>query len=230
MLKSEKRISPMDISALVFILLQIVLFPLIQFTSASVSNIASYIAIVLVAILAFLTLRRESLCHPIRIGILFTLVADYFLVLNDKLLCGVLAFTVVQLAYFAYLWMVDKRTGVRRANAISRAALSLVLVAVTFAVLGSNTDALAIASVIYYANLLVNVIFAFLLGNRDRMFAIGLVLFAMCDLCIGLEVLFSSYLDSSALAFFYGARINLPWIFYQPSQALIALHLYKKDR
>ena len=81
---------------------------------------------------------------------------------------------------------------------------------------------------IYYGNLVANAVFAFLLGRRDRIFAIGLVLFGMCDIWIGLEVLFSSYLDSNLMDFVYNANYNLPWVFYQPSQTLIALNLLGK--
>lgn len=230
MLKSEKAALPIDIATLIFLILEAVLFPLIQFTSAYVSGISSYIAIVIVAIYALFTFRRGGSGQLIRLGILFTLVADYFLVLKEQQLEGVLAFILVQLAYFVYLLLSEERRGVRLVNVVLRIATSLVLAAASILVLGADTDALAIVSVIYYANLVVNAVFAFLLGKSERIFAIGLVLFAMCDLSIGLEVLFSTYLASDVLDFFYGANINLPWIFYQPSQVLIALRLYQKHR
>jgi hypothetical protein len=109
------------------------------------------------------------------------------------------------------------------------------LIAVAALVLGSDLDALAVVSVIYYSNLLVNVVFAFADFGREPLFAIGLLLFAMCDLCIGLDVLLSTYLNSGVLsAFFSFPYINLSWIFYQPSQVLIAMQLavkaYNKEK
>ena len=217
--------------AILFILSEIVLFPMIQLTSADVSAFSSYLAIVLVALFAFFVCRCRGAEHFIRVGILFTLVADYFLVLaDDRQLEGVLAFIVVQLAYFLYLVLSEENRGVRNANIFTRVALSGVLVVAAIIVLGEDVDALSIASVVYYANLVSNIVFAFKLGRTERIFAIGLVLFAMCDLCIGLEVLFSSYLDSDAFSFFYGSNFNLPWVFYQPSQVLIALGLFSKKR
>ena len=226
MRKSKKRLLVIDALAIAFIAAQIVLFPLIQFTPGDVSSICSYISIVLAALFALCSASKEKIKYFIRLGLCFTLVADYFLVLNDKLLEGVVAFIFVQAAYCAYLFAREEHIPIRRANLISRAILSAVLVVAAFVVLGDDTDALAITSVIYYGNLVVNTVFAFLLGKRDRVFAIGLALFCMCDLCIGLEVLFSSYLNSDALDFFYGAYLSLPWIFYQPSQTLISLSLY----
>ena len=227
MLSSQKRLTVLKMCAIVFIALELVLFPLIQFTPADTSAVASYIAIVLVAICAFLTVGMEEGGKYIRLGFIGTLVADYFLVLcDDAQLEGVVAFIFVQLAYCVYLLAKEERSRVSYANVLSRIGLTAVLMVCAMIILGTDTDMLVIASVIYYANLVVNAVFAFFLGKKERIFAIGLVLFAMCDLCIGLEVLFDTYLSSDALGFFYGAYINLPWIFYQPSQVLIALRLY----
>jgi uncharacterized membrane protein len=211
-----------------FIFAELAFFPLIQLTPGDVSAFWSYVAIVFVALYALFTFGSDPSTHFIRLGIGFTLLADYFLVLKSEELPGVLAFILVQAAYFVYLVLNEKRKRVRALNALSRILISAILVVAALLILGDGIDALAIASVIYYGNLIINAVFAFLLGRRERIFAIGLVLFAMCDLCIGLEVLFSSYLDSDALDFFYGANINLPWVFYQPSQVLIALRLYQR--
>lgn len=214
-----------------FVALQVVLFPLIQLLPGKISAIFSYTSIVLVGLYALVTIRGERSGHILRLGILFTLFADYFLVLSDDSeLRGVLCFCVTQVCYFVYLLVAEERTRVRIYNAVSRVALSVALVAVAFIVLGDGTDALAIASVLYYGNLVANVIFAFLRFREERTFAIGLLLFSMCDLCIGLDVLFDSYLELDfASSFFYGAHHNLPWVFYQPSQVLIGLRLGEKS-
>ena len=227
-----KGLTVLDIIALIFVLAELTLFPLIQFTPGAASAAWSYVAIVLVGVMALVSVGRSRPDNFIRLGVLFTLVADWFLVLDgQRLLEGVLAFCVVQAAYFAYLFAEEQGRGVvRRANVISRAVGCSVLVVATFAVLGDDTDALAVASVIYYANLVLNTFFAFLHGRGERIFAIGLALFCACDLCIGLEVLASSYLKTDAFNFFYSAHLNLPWVFYQPSQVLIALSLYLRRR
>lgn len=217
------------ISALVFVILEVIYFPLIQLTPGDVSSFWCYFSIITVALFALVSIKGEKDGHLIRLGILCTLVADYFLVLaDDAQLEGVIAFIAVQACYFAYLFVREKRERIRVANAVSRVALSLVLVVSAFIVLGEDTDALAIVSVLYYGNLIANAVFAFILGREERIFAIGLVLFAMCDLCIGLEVLCSNYLGSHAMDFAYGAYLNLPWVFYQPSQMLIGLRLLPK--
>ena len=222
------------LAALGFIALEVALFPIIQLTSWDVSSYACYSAVILVALFTLISIKGEQDGHLIRLGILFTLVADYFLVLaDDSELEGVIAFCAVQLCYFAYLTVREKRRSVRLINAVSRVLLSALLVVMAFVVLGEDTDALAVVSVLYYGNLVANVVFAFLLGREERIFAIGLTLFSICDLCIGLEMLFDSYLKSSLFDFVYSSHLNLPWVFYQPSQTLIGLHLgtkINKDR
>lgn len=219
------------ISAAVFAAAQVVLFPLIQTTSGDVSSFYSYLSIILVGLFALITIGYTEEYHLLRLGILFTLVADFFLVVcYDRELEGVIAFIFVQAAYCAYLVLAEKRRCVRRANVLTRLALSAALVITASAVLGEDTDLLAIASVLYYGNLLTNTVFAFVLGKSDRVFAIGLLLFCMCDLCIGLEVLTDVYLDSDAFSFVYGRNLNLPWVFYQPSQTLIGIQMLKKKK
>ena len=219
-----------NVLSVAFILIEVALFPLIQLLPSDGSAFFAYISIVCVALFALLTVRGERNGHLIRIGIFFTLLADYCLVLaDDAYLEGVLFFICVQVAYFAYLYVVEERARVRFYNLTSRVALSVVLVLVTFLVLGSDTDALAIVSVIYYGNLLANVVFAFLRFREERTLAIGLLLFAMCDLCIGLDMLLGTYLDLDvAGSIFYSAHHNLPWVFYQPSQVMIGLRLSEK--
>ena len=227
-----KSLKAQDVIAALFVLAELVLLPLIQLTPGETSAFWSYAAIVLAGVMALVTIGRSRSDNLVRVGILFTLVADWFLVLDGRrLLEGVLAFCVVQGAYFSYLFIEEQGGGaVRRANVISRIAACGVLVVATFAVLEDSADALAVASVIYYANLVLNTVFAFLHGRRERIFAVGLALFCACDLCIGLEVLASSYLGTDAFDFFYSASLNLPWIFYQPSQTLIALSLHLRKR
>ena len=217
------------ILALVFIVLELACFPMIHLGRDGADVVGCYLAIVLVALFALVTLWGERDGHIIRLGIGFTLVADYFLVIAaNSELEGVISFIAVQACYFAYTLVRETRTKVRYVNIASRIFIVVGLTITAFLVLGEDTDALAIASVIYYGNLVANAVFAFLLGKRDRIFAIGLVLFGMCDIWIGLEVLFSSYLDSNLMDFVYNANYNLPWVFYQPSQVLIGLRL-KED-
>ena len=217
------------IFAIALVAMQAILFPIIQLTPWSVSSYACYASIILVVAFSLVSGVGERSGHLIRLGLLFTLVADYFLVIEyDSDLEGVIAFLAVQLCYFAYTFAKEDTPAVRNLNAMIRVLIVIVMLAACFLILGDEADPLSIVSAVYYGNLVVNVIFAFALGKEERLFAIGLLLFAMCDLCIGLDMIFNSYIDNASLDIFYGEYYNLPWVFYQPSQILITLHLGQK--
>ena len=215
------------LSLVLFLALQIILFPKIQESTADVWSYTAFFSIALIALFALLACRCKGAGHLIRLGLLLTLVADYFIVIEyDSYLKGVVVFLFVQITYFLYLLFREERVRVRVANFLTRLLLSGLLFLVALTVLGENADALSLVSVIYYANLLTNILFAFTCGRGERMLAIGLALFAMCDLCVGIESLAYFYLDTDISAFFYNDSLNLSWLFYQPSQVLIALSLY----
>ena len=60
--------------------------------------------------------------------------------------------------------------------------------------LKEKTDFLSLISTFYYINLIINIIFAFKQKESSILFPIGLLLFACCDLQVGLIVLNSSYI------------------------------------
>ncbi len=93
-------------------------------------------------------------------------------------------------------------------------------------ILKDNTDALAIISVLYYANLIINMVMAFARIKKFPLLGIGFVLFILCDTVIGLQVASGGYLpigENSLLYKILFMDLNLAWMFYLPSQVLIAL-------
>jgi hypothetical protein len=107
-----------------------------------------------------------------------------------------------------------------------RFCLTLGSVAVCCLVLQKDTDALALISLCYYANLIMNLVTAFCTGKKYRLLAIGFVLFLLCDTVIGLQEGARGYLHIAQDTWFYKLLFidfNLPWVFYLPSQVCIAL-------
>ena len=84
--------------------------------------------------------------------------------------------------------------------------------------LGQAT-ALNLLAGLYFSQLLVNAVLAWTLpGRRWRLFALGLTLFVGCDVCVGA---FNSPGLAPAGAYQF-AQVGM-WLFYLPSQVLIAL-------
>lgn len=221
-----------------FATVEIYLSYLIQTVSGRACNTVSYLSVALAAVFALGTLLfcRTLSDNLIRLGLGFTLIADYCLVLAEptRELWGVVVFCFTQACYFLALLIEERERRTRIIHIAVRIALIAVVIPAAFAVLGNDTDALAVWSVFYYANLVCNMIFAFADFRRRGAFALGLLSFALCDVTLGLAFLGDAYLNSPPGSFLYEighTGLNLPWVFYVPSQTLIAAHLaFRRDR
>lgn len=235
---NENKIKYIRITvATVFVATEIILSYMVQTTHGDRCQAFMYSSVALCFLvgLGTLLLHRERVGSLVRLGLAVTLVADYFLVLSEPAeeLLGVLVFTLTQACYFLALMLSEKRRGVRVANVIARIAVVAVIIPVTYLVLGENADLVSIVSVFYYSNLVCNAVFAFANFKRHAVFAFGLALFAMCDLAIGFNFLAHEYLgaaEGSFLDIITSTGVSLEWVFYVPSQTLIALSLLLKRK
>lgn len=208
-----------------FVAVELMLAFLLQFKG----SIFSFSSIALCFLFALSFFRKELDFVFTILALLSTVTADFFLVLisPQNQLAGMIAFLFTQ-SFYAIKLTITKQKLITRISFLSiRLLASITIVIVTILVLKSSCDALAIFSVIYYVNLVVNTIYAFVC--RKWLFAVGLVLFALCDICIGLQIMSSGYLpipsDSFIMKILYPG-FNLPWVFYLPSQAIIALSVF----
>ena len=173
-----------------------------------------------------------------QLALILTVGADWFLVLpsTPNQLPGMIFFSAAQLSYAARLCLGEKNSNRLRIHLWLRAALSLLALAATVAVLGDGTDAVALISVFYYANLALNILFAWSQSPRELIMALGLTLFLCCDTLIGLAFL-DGYLPVSETSVIYRViyslthpGFDLAWAFYLPSQMLLAVSLLPKGR
>ena len=176
-----------------------------------------YAAIVLCFLFA-LVQQPKSL---ITAALFCTVLADLCLVVMDPIqrLWGMVFFLGAQIFYAVKL---------SRGKTLLYIRLGLILAAeaVTILVLGKKTDALALVSLCYYANLIMNIVCAFARWREHKSMAIALVLFLLCDTVIGLQVMGGMYLpigDGSLLSRILYPGFDLAWFFYLPSQVLLAL-------
>ena len=148
----------------------------------------------------------------IPLALALTAGADWFLLVrNDTYAVGIALFLCVQTVYYLRL----RRGGVTGAYPL-RAGLALGLGLGLYALrLASPLNLLA---VLYFSQLLSNPVLAWTQkGRRPRVFAAGLTLFVGCDLCVGLfNVL------SAGHPLYPAVSVGM-WLFYLPSQVLIAL-------
>ena len=158
--------------------------------------------------LAFSLLGEDRL---VSLALAVTACADWFLLVRgDHYALGVALFLFVQAVYLLRL----RRAGAGSAWPL-RSALALG-VGLGLCALGLASP-LNLLAALYFSQLLANAALAWTLRGTRRRFALGLTLFVGCDVCVGLfNVLPASSPMHSA------ASVGM-WLFYLPSQVLIAL-------
>lgn len=141
-----------------------------------------------------------------------TACADWFLLVrNDCYPLGITLFLGVQTVYFLCLRLAGAGSG-----HVLRPALALGAGLLLYA--AGMVSPVNLLAALYFSQLLSNTALAWTLkGKRWRRFALGLTLFVGCDTCVGLF----NVLPASSPA--YSAVSVGMWLFYLPSQVLIAL-------
>lgn len=185
-----------------------------------------YLSIVICFLHALIHIRRGN--KLLTAGLACTVMADLFLVVwsPTQQLWGMVFFLAAQSLYAIHLHRQLKY----RALLIIRISLTVVALAITAIVLKDATDALALVSLCYYANLIMNIVTAFVGFRSNKLLSIGFVLFLLCDTVIGLQVASGGYLpieEGSVLHQIISLPFNLAWFFYLPSQVLISLSAKK---
>ena len=187
---------------------------------STATKYAGMLVCLLVAVYACFFGRKDSII--VLFAIIFTIIADYFLLVeNDFYEWGLAAFIVAQTAYFIRL-----RFWQNKNHLLWTAARIIIAAAACIAVAAAKFNEVLIYLVAVYASLfLANIIESYSLfgGNAKRkIFALGLTLFACCDIFVLLFNLgsFVSVGYSEQTAEFF---VKLSWIFYLPSQCLVVL-------
>lgn len=160
-------------------------------------------------------------------GMACTAGADFFLVVYSPAnqLWGMVFFMAAQSFYAVAL----HRKNFCKPIFIFRLSLTVIAPVVAAVVLQDKTDALSVISLCYYVNLIMNLITAWLQG--DKMLGIGFTLFLLCDTVIGLQVAAGGYLpigEGTLLHRIIFTDFNFAWFFYLPSQVLIALNIKER--
>lgn len=186
-------------------------------------------------------------------ALFFTVISDLFLLILDVYLLGVLTFCVVQFLYLLRItrWnntevhnkleqnvlvnkliknvFVNKVIQNVFANKLMQNVFVSALIILITSIFGFEFDLLTIVSVVYFMGISRNVIEALMIASKTRnkkhiIFAIGMLLFILCDINVGLFniINLSIYTQNWVKEIYNFASIAM-WMFYLPSQVLIAL-------
>lgn len=205
-----------------FVAIELVLYYFILTAGGNLLVWSSFSAILLCFLFAaFMYIKSDNI---LVVALFCTTLADYCLVImgSSQRFMGMVFFFAVQMLYALRLLIRHKN---RWLYAI-RIALTLLSPILVCSVLGEKADRLAIISVMYYINLIFNIVVSAKNFGRNRLFTVALVLFLLCDTVVGLQVASEGYLpiaEGSILHNVLFSGFNLSWFFYLPSQVLIAL-------
>ena len=205
-----------------FLVAEAILYYLIMTTTGPMLSVFCYASIALCFLFALLNIKRFDIL--ILLGLAFTLAADFCLVIYQPIqqLPGMLFFSVTQI-FYAIRLHISSGHKVLIWIRLGLIAVGEILAAV---VLKDKLDPLAVVSIFYYANLIGNIATAFSAFLQNRVFAVALVLFLLCDTVIGLQTACGTYLpiqEGSLLYQIIFPDFFLSWFFYLPSQVLICL-------
>ena len=208
-----------------FLAVELLLYGLILTTGGKLLVWSEFISIILCFLYALLSFKDQMMIG----GLAFTMSADFCLVMSQPIqqLWGMVFFLIAQTFYAMLLHSQRLPKGLLTIRLILIVAVEIVAVLI----LGEKTDPLALVSMCYYVNLVMNMVCAFARFKHNRLLAFGFVLFILCDTVIGLQVAAGGYLtipEGSVVHNIIFSGFHLSWFFYLPSQVLLALSAGKK--
>ncbi len=224
-----------SIPLILFILIHLILYLFIyafKIITGKTETIADYIVVISCFLfsLVYFIIKRNSNTLIFVIAFLFTILADTnLLILDDNYELGILAFIIVQ---FAYFWYILKNMYTKDNYGYLIAIRLITIVIGVIASLIVQIDKLLVCLVIIYiSNLVINLIISIIPRKRNLLFSLGLFLFLLCDICVGCYNI-GDIIDISNTSLFYkiaNLPFNIAWLFYHPSQVLLAISNYIKE-
>jgi hypothetical protein len=172
----------------------------------------------------------KGIIFCMKAGMFFTLVSDLFLLMLDYYVYGVLTFIVVQQLYSIRLILAEHRKIRKLALRISLQLAVTIGVCMVLGVIGVKPDILLIISVFYFVSIVTNTFTAVWIAvqnHKDQgnvLFAVGMVLFLLCDINVGIFNMSGFVaLPEKLYQLLYSLSSVLMWTFYAPAQVILVL-------
>lgn len=215
---------------LILLLSELIIYIIFLFFSKGrITSYLQYASLVILFLWLISKKNKDDDTYLVGLAFVFTLIADYFLVImNGQKELALVSFIITQIIYAYRLYRFDSSKKV--VNISIRLFLMLVLTSLAYIITKDKFDLLIFLTMIYFANLITNFIITFVCKNINWYFAIGLFFFICCDIVVGLNNI-SDYISISSGSIIYdiiSAPIDYTWAFYLPSQILIAFSIKQK--
>ncbi len=160
-------------------------------------------------------------------AMLFTVCSDLVtLVINDYFTLGVSLFIPAQLLYALRMRFWAEKP-LYKPIIVRFTVILTTIISLAFA---NAFDGLTVVTGVYFSMLIFNAVESIFFAKSPKKiaFCIGLWLFVLCDVCVGLYNLPDLFEVTISPRFHYAVSV-LMWGFYLPSQVLIVLSALKED-
>lgn len=196
-----------------------------------VSLYLKYLSIIICFAFALLTRKKsESKDYrdtALKIGLVFTLISDYMLLLSDNYTFGVVTFIIVQICY---LYRLSNCSTYVFSKVILRNIIIWAAGISVYIFFAGIPEILVIFAMYYFISILDNTLISVKKAfgkEKDKaivIFAIGMCLFLLCDINVGIFNI-SEFMVIEGVLFknIYKFSTVAMWLFYLPSQVLIVL-------
>jgi hypothetical protein len=229
----------------IFLLIQLVLYVIfltldILGRNITFSNYIKFAVVVLCFLYAIINRKKSCskqqtyLCYALA----FTVISDILLLLSDYYIYGVLTFILAQQLYGMRITAFYNREVAMKSqiNPMTDIILRLlyqqifaILICAILLFMDVKINALLVLSILYLINICTNVVRSlklsgYIRGKNDiKYFTIGMVLFLLCDINVGLFNLSDFLPLGQTYKMIYNVSSILMWTFYAPSQVFISL-------
>ncbi len=223
------------VATAIFVVAQIILGVFIQKTGDITYGILTVSSVALACVFIVLNYEKTRFNFLMIIALVNTVIADTFLsglaIFGEAQFVAMCFFVVVQACYFLIIYNRQNSQNAKIIHTIIRIIISVIAVVLTIVVLGDKVNGLVIIAMLYFANLLLNLIYSFIQIKKSILLPIGLLFFVLCDICIGLHVIDTTMMTIPPTSLLYPivhSGINLAWAFYVPCITLLALSVKEK--
>lgn len=222
----KKILQPRNIPIALFIILELIIYILLIFCDTSIpSRPLSFSAIAIAFIFTLWKLRDHDRLL-VALALFFTLIADLYLVLLDgSKTVAMLSFNIVQIVYAYRIIKYFKLKFSWQIHLVLRLIIICVGEAIALVVLKGTFDLVIFLTIMYFANLFLNMIFSIVHLKENWIFAIGLLLFVLCDIFVGLGELdgYLTIASTNIIYLFVNSSFDWVWFFYLPAQVLLSI-------
>lgn len=219
------------ISIYIYLVLQFILYILLHTTNIFNYDIGCYSVIICGVLISWILAvkSKNKIFYLIVIAQCFTLVSDTCLVLlEDYYNLAMVSFCFTQISYYIYI-LLSNSGYYKQHKFLFYLRLSSVSLCLFFYLVNLifqwGFDFLPFISLFYFSLLVLNIFDSIFTFKKNPFLTIGLVLFMLCDICVGFYNLVDMFnISKDSLIYIIShSKVDWVWIFYHPSQVILSL-------